>query len=152
MHPSKNDVQNMNIPSALQEIIEDFQFCEGREKIELLIQYSESLPDLPNWLADNREAMDQVHECMTPVFVQPEKTDNGLVFHFDVPAESPTVRGFASMMKQGLDHASPEEILGVPNDFFTAMGLEKVLSYQRLNGLSAILAHMKQLSLKEISQ
>jgi cysteine desulfuration protein SufE len=150
MPPSKNELQNVNIPSALQEIIEDFQFCEGREKIELLIQYAESLPDLPEWLKENREEMDQVHECMTPVFVQPELSDNGLVFHFEVPAESPTVRGFASLMKQGLDHASPEEVLAVPNDFFTAMGLEKVLSYQRLNGLSAILAHMKRLSLKEM--
>ena len=107
---------------------ESFIRSKGSEKIELLIQYAESLPNLPDWLEKNRDEMDQVHECMTPVFVHPEKTVNGLIFHFDVPAESPTVRGFASMMKQGLDHASPDEVLAVPGDFFTAMGLEKVLS------------------------
>jgi len=151
MHLSKDDSQNIEIPAALREIMGDFQFCEDREKIELLLQYAESLPDLPDWLEGNREEMDQVHECMTPVFIQPENTDSGLVFHFVVPAESPTVKGFAAMMKQGLDHAAPEEILSVPSDFYTAMGLEKVLSYQRLNGLSAMLAHMKKLCLKEIS-
>jgi sulfur transfer protein SufE len=31
------------------------------------------------------------------------------------------------------------------------MGLEQVLSYQRLNGIAAILAHMKLLALKEIA-
>lgn len=147
----KNESMTDKIPLRLHEIIEDFQFCEGREKIELLIQYAESLPPLPKWLEEDRAEMDQVHECMTPVFIHAEKTDPGLEFHFDVPAESPTVRGFASIMKQGLDHSQPEEILKIPGDFFTAMDLDKVLSYQRLNGFSAILAHMKQLTVKEMS-
>ena len=138
------------IPTRLQAIIEDFQLCEEREKVELLIQFAESLPPLPNWLQEDHQQLDQVHECMTPVFVQAESTNQGLIFHFEVPAQSPTVRGFASMMKQGLDHSSPEEILKIPGDFFTAMGLHSVLTHQRLNGLSAILAHMKQLSVKAL--
>jgi sulfur transfer protein SufE len=30
------------IPTRLGEIIEEFEFCEGREKLELLIQYAQS--------------------------------------------------------------------------------------------------------------
>lgn len=141
----------MKLPPKLFEIIEDFEFCEGREKIELLIDYAESLPPLPEWLASNRGELDQVHECMTPVFIQAENKNGKLLFHFEVPAESPTVRGYASIMKQGLDGSTPEEILQIPGDFFHAMGLHEVLTHQRLNGLSAILAHIKQLAVKFIN-
>ena len=139
-----------SIPPKMASIIEDFQLCEGREKLELLIQFAESLPPLPDWVKEHHEQMDPIPECMTPVKVVSESQANLLYFHFDAPAESPMVRGFASFMKQGLDGSHAEEILQVPGDFFTQMGLEKVLTHQRLNGLSAILAHMKQLAVKQI--
>ena len=133
-----------HIPPALARIIEDFQFCEGREKVELLIQFSESLPALPAEYAAAREKMEPVPECMTPVLIQSSLADGRMTFYFDVPAESPTVRGFAAIMKQGLDGCTPEEILQIPGDFFIEMGLQGVLTHQRLNGMSAILAHLKQ--------
>ena len=136
------------LPLRLSEIIQDFQYCEGREKLELLIQYSESLPPLPEWLNGQKATMEAVPECMTPVFVQSEVKDGHMVFHFDVPAESPTVRGFAAIMKDGLDGCNAEEILKIPGDFYQQMGLHEVLTHQRLNGLSAILAHMKALAVK----
>jgi len=140
-----------SIPSRLGVIIQDFQFCEGREKIELLIQYSESLPPLPEWLSGQKESMEAVPECMTPVFVQSEIQNGHMTFHFDVPAESPTVRGFAAIMKEGLDGSSAEDILRIPGDFSQQMGLHEVLTHQRLNGLSAILAHMKALAVKTLA-
>ncbi len=140
------DAQNQ-IPARLNEIIEDFQFVEGREKIELLIEYSEKLPSLPDYLQNEHETMDRVEECMTPVFVKAETIYGKMHFYFDVPRESPTVRGYAAILGEGLDGATPEEVLNVPNGFFLDMGLEKVLTGQRLNGISAILAHMKRLAL-----
>jgi cysteine desulfuration protein SufE len=140
------------IPQPLLDIIDQFRWCEGQEKVELLIQFAEKLPPLPERLADDRAKMDQVAECMTPVFVQAEADAGKMVFHFDVPAESPTVRGFAAMMKEGLDGSTPEEILQVPGDFFQEMGLQQVLSFQRLNGLAALLAHMKRLAVKEVER
>ena len=137
-------------PARLEEIIQDFQYCEGREKLELLIQYSESLPDLPARFAEQRAGMSPVPECMTPVYMFVEIEADRLHFHFDVPAESPTVRGFAAIMQQGLDGITPEEVLQVPADFYQQMGLHEVLSNQRLNGISAILAHMKQLAVSEM--
>jgi cysteine desulfuration protein SufE len=139
-----------NIPDGLQTVIEDFQWAEGREKLELLLEYAERLPPLPDWLADEHETMDQVHECMTPVFVYAEISDGGMRWFFDVPPESPTVRGYAALMAEGLDGATPEEILAIPGDFFQAMGLQEVVSFQRIKGISAILAHMKRLALAEM--
>jgi len=138
------------LPGKLDEIVQQFQWCEGREKLELLIQLSESLPSLPAWLQAKRAEMDPVQECMTPVSIFAQERDGHLEFFFEVPVESPLVRGFAAIMKQGLDYCTPEEVLRVPGDFYLGMGLEQVLTHQRLNGLSAILAHMKQVALNKL--
>ena len=138
------------LPSRLAEIVDDFQFCQGREKIELLVQYSEQMPALPERLQNERNTFQQVEECMTPVYIKSELQNGRLHFYFDVPAESPTVRGFAAIMAEGLDGCTPEQVLATPNDFYTAMGLAEVLTPQRLNGISSILAYMKRLAAGEI--
>jgi cysteine desulfuration protein SufE len=144
-----NELTQM-LPERMQEIVADFAFCEGREKLELLLDYSERMPPLPAWLQEQHDGMDQVHECMTPVFVQSEMQDGKMHFYFDVPPESPTVRGYAALLAEGLDGLSPQEILSVPNDFYLEMGLAEVLTHQRMNGISAILAHMKRLAVAAI--
>jgi cysteine desulfuration protein SufE len=139
------------LPPRLNQIIEDFELSEGREKLELLLEFSESLPPLPDWLKGHPEQMDQVHECMTPVFIQAKLVEGKMVYYFDVPAESPTVRGFAALLGQGVEGATPQEILAIPNDFYSRMGLDQVLTQQRLNGISAILAYMKRLAIQLMS-
>lgn len=133
------------LPSRLQAIVEEFQDAEGREKLDLLLEYAESLPPLPDWLAAQHDGMDQVHECMSPVFVYAEQHDGRIQFYFDVPPEAPTVRGYAALMAEGLNGTTPDEIMAVPGDFFNAMGLQQVITFQRIKGISAILAHMKRL-------
>lgn len=143
---------NGKIPARLNAIIEDFQISEGREKLELLLEYSEKLPPLPEWLEGGQGRMDKVEECMTPVFVHAEQEGDKIHFYFDVPPESPTVRGYAALLREGLEGATPEEVLQVPGDFYREMGLHQVLTTQRLQGITAILAHMKQLALKELEK
>jgi cysteine desulfuration protein SufE len=144
--------ENGKLPAKLAEIVADFAWCEGREKLELLLQYSERMPPLPPWLEEIHDRMDQVHECMTPVFIHAETRDQGIHFFFDVPRESPTVRGFAAILGIGLNGTAPGEILKIPNDFYYQMGLENVLTHQRLNGISAILAHIKRLAATELEK
>ena len=114
----------------------------------MLVEYAESLPPLPDRVNRDHDSMEQVHECMTPVFVQAEMTNGTIQFYFDVPKSSPTVRGFAALMQAGVSGISPEEVLLIPGNFFQPMGLEKVLSAQRMHGISAILGHLKRLASK----
>ncbi|MCB0227823.1 MAG: SufE family protein, partial [Anaerolineae bacterium] len=65
--------------------------------------------------------------CMSPVFVHGELVDGRLQWYFDVPPESPTVRGYAALMAAGLSGATPDEVLSVPADFWQAMGLQEVV-------------------------
>jgi cysteine desulfuration protein SufE len=138
------------LPARLQEIVEEFGEAEGQEKLELLLEYSEKMPPLPEWL-NKATNMEQVHECMTPVFVHSEQENGGMHFYFDVPPESPTVRGYAAILGEGLQGAPPEQIVSIPADFYYQMGLHKVLSQQRLRGITAILAYLKRLAREHLN-
>lgn len=142
----------MSIPAQLQEIIDDFALASRQEKVEMLIQYSESLPPLPDWLQGERAKMEPVPECMTPVFLFAEKiSSGGLVFHFDIPPQSPTVRGLAAILANGLNGAQPEDVIGLPADFYAPMNLQEAISYQRLNGFQGVLSHMKQAAVRLVN-
>jgi cysteine desulfuration protein SufE len=93
--------------------------------------------------------MDEVPECMTPVFLFGEKqADGGIQYYFDIPPQSPTVRGLAAILASGLNGSKPEEILSVPADFFMPMNLQQAISQQRINGFMGVLGHMKQTAVK----
>lgn len=134
-----------NLPPELQKIVTDFSYCQGQEKLEYLLELAEGLPPLPARYQGKQNA-NQVHECMSPVFIYAEREDGRVHFFIDVPPEAPTVRGFSAILHQGLNGRSPAEILAVPNEFYLEMGLQDVLSGQRLNGIGAILRYMKQLA------
>jgi cysteine desulfuration protein SufE len=135
------------IPPRLREIIEEFQASDRNEKLELMLDYADRLPPLPERLREHA-GMEQVHECMSPVFVHGELEGEGVVFHFDVPEEAPTTRGYASLLAEGLRGLTPREVIAIPGDFFQEMGLHQILSPQRLNGITAILAYMKRQALR----
>lgn len=141
-----------NLPAKLQEIVDDFASMTREEKLETLIGYAESFPPLPERFKDARSKMEAVPECMTPVFLIAEKEPgDGIVFHFDIPPQSPTVRGLASVLFNGLNGLTLEEILSVPADFYFPMKLDEAVSQQRLNGFVGVLAHMKHAAVQASS-
>jgi len=138
----------MSLPKNLQEIVDDVASMSRDEKLETLIAYAESMPDLQERFKDERSKMEPVPECMTPVFIIAEKVNDGIHFHLDIPKQSPTVRGLASILTNGLNGCTLEEILSVPADFYTPMNLQEAVSQQRLTGFIGVLAHMKQAAVK----
>ncbi len=137
------------LPPKLQEIVDDFAGMSREEKLETLIGYAESLPALPDRLKAERDKMEAVPECMTPVFLIAEKQDDGgIIFHVDIPPQSPTVRGLAAILLNGLNGTTLEEILTVPTDFYLPMKLEEAVSQQRLHGFVGVLQHMKHAALQ----
>ena len=139
----------MTLPKNLQEIVDDIASMSREEKLETLIAYAETMPDLPDRFQEERSQMEPVPECMTPVFIIAEKeADGGIAFHLDIPKQSPTVRGLASILTNGLNGCSLEEIISVPADFYMPMNLQEAVSQQRINGFIGVLAHMKQAAVK----
>ena len=134
----------MALPDRLQKLVDRFASAPRDLRVQALLQQSRKVPPLPPEFDQHRDRLEQVHECMTPFFLA-TTLDNGSVrIHFDCPPESPTVRGFAGILWSALDGAAPEDILAVPTDFYARMGLQEVVSPQRLHGFSAILTRLKR--------
>jgi len=131
-------------PPRLQEIIAEFREADPRERLDYLLEYAMDLPDLPEHLYQHRDQMEQVHECQTPVFLHTEAVNSHVEFFLDIPKESPTVRGYASILINGFDHATPQQVLDTPDDIYQLLGLQEVISPQRLRGLHALLIYMKR--------
>jgi cysteine desulfuration protein SufE len=131
-------------PEALQEIVNVFDDAAPDERLDMLLEYALSMPDLPEELQSARDTMEQVHECQTPVFLLATLKEGQVYYYLDVPREAPTVRGFAGILYEGLNGASPEAIAATPNDLYQRLGLHKVLSPLRLRGLTALLSRMKR--------
>jgi cysteine desulfuration protein SufE len=135
----------MSLPEKLQTIVTDFKSAPKPLRLQMLLEYSKKVPPLPTHLAENSEALERVHECQTPFFVATEYPDDKhVIFHFDAPPEAPTTRGFAGILSEGLNGSTPQEILGVPSDFYTEMGLDEVISPLRLRGMSGIIGRIKR--------
>ncbi len=132
----------MTLPAALAEIVDDFGALGESDRVTLLLEFAGDLPDLPEDL--RTEAMEPVPECQSPVFLSVDASDTDAVrLHFSAPPEAPTTRGFASILHQGLDGASADEILAVPPDFYDDLGLASVVSPLRLRGMAGMLARVK---------
>ncbi|NGP03953.1 SufE family protein [Rhodococcus sp. 14C212] len=133
----------MTLPAPLSEIVDDFAAVEGQDKLQLLLEFSRELPPIPAELEE--AAMEPVPECQSPLFLSVDTADREHVrLHFSAPPEAPTTRGFASILHQGLDGLSAEQILEVPDDFYAALGLAEAVSPLRLRGMSAMLARIKR--------
>lgn len=135
----------MALPDRLQTIVDVFATSPKEFRLEALLDYSRRLPDLPERFTDDPGLLEEVPECQTPFFLATEvDEDGGVHMFFSAPPESPTVRGYAGLLLDGLEGATVEEVLAVPNDFYYGMGLEEVVTPLRLRGMGAILGRLKR--------
>jgi len=133
----------MSMPGALADVVSDFQEVAGQDKLRLLLEFADELPELP---ADLEEAaMEPVPECQSPLFLRVDASDRERVrLYFSAPREAPTTRGFAAILATGLDSQPATAILAVPDDFYTELGLAALISPLRLRGMSAMLTRIKR--------
>ena len=134
----------MTAQERLERIVGLFADAPREVRLQALLDYSRRLPELPPRLAAHPDVMERVHECQTPFSLAVEFTsDEAVRLYFQVPAESPTVRGYAGILHEALDGAQATEVLEVPSDFYLRMGLEEAVSSLRLRGMGAIVARLK---------
>jgi cysteine desulfuration protein SufE len=137
------------LPAALAEIVDDFQALTEPERLQLLLEFSRGLPELPDRLKDHPELLEQVVECQSPLFltIEMERNDAGTAdsvrLFFKAPPEAPTTRGFAGVLHEGLDGLSAEEILAVPDDMPELLGLTRAITPLRMRGMTAMLGRIK---------
>ncbi|MGO9078148.1 MAG: SufE family protein [Streptosporangiaceae bacterium] len=129
----------------LQEIAADFGAVEGQDRLQLLLEFGQELPPLPERYAGHRDLLEQVPECQSPLFLAVEVDPDATVhLFFDAPREAPTTRGFAGILHAGLDGLDADEVLGTPGEFSSQLGLADLVSPLRLRGVAAMLARIKR--------
>lgn len=119
----------------------------GREmRLQLLLRYAKSFPELPGWLKEARdEGLGRVEECQTPLFLWVSVNDDGVVrIHADAPREAPTVRGFVGFLMDVLNGQPASVVAQLPDDLMERMGLDEVLGVMRTRGLGAVLHKIKR--------
>jgi cysteine desulfuration protein SufE len=145
------------LPAAMQEIAEDFAELLAPQRLQLLLEFSEGLPELPERYAGRLGEMEQVHECQSPIFLVVEVGDDPVddpgkrpvQLFFSAPQEAPTTRGFAGILHEGLDGLTVDEVLAIPEDAPYRFSLGEAVSPLRLRGMVGMLSRIKrQVALK----
>ena len=130
--------------SKLEELKEMFAEMDVSDRLETLLEYSDLLPDLPARYQMHLDAgKNRVQECQTPVYMWVELTDGRVQIYADVPRDSPTVRGFISLLIASLSGAAPADVLAVKPTLLSELGLAEALGMVRMRGLHAIMHRIK---------
>lgn len=136
---------DQTLPAALAQTRDDFLELEKPDRLLLLLEFANELPDLPLHLADHPDLLERVEECQAPVFIVVEVDDDQIVhLHATAPKEAPTTRGFASILVQGLAGLTAQQVLDVPDDYPQTIGLSEAVSPLRLRGMSGLLGRTKR--------
>lgn len=134
----------MSLPDSLQHVVDQFNRAPKALRLQLLLEYANKLPDLPEDVAQEGDRFERVEECQTPLFLASDVRDGKVVLWFDAPEEAPTTRGFASILHHGLNDSTVEEVLSVSGDMARELGLTDLISPLRLRGMEGMLARVQR--------
>jgi cysteine desulfuration protein SufE len=132
------------LPETLAEIRADFLELDVRERLQLLLEFANELPELPPRYSEHPDLLEQVIECQSPVFIFVEVNDDVVHLFATAPREAPTTRGFASILVHGLAGLTVQQVLDVPDDFPQDLGLSEAISPLRVRGMTAMLGRTKR--------
>ena len=137
----------MTLPDRLAAVVDDFAAMAPRDRLELLLEYADGLPDLPERYRDHPELLERVPECQSPLFLAVEagaESDAPVRLYFSAPRESPTTRGFAAILHAGLDGETAAAVLDVPAGVLDELRLSEVVSPLRMRGMSSMLTRIQR--------
>lgn len=137
-------MEQITLPERLAETRDDFLALEVRDRLQLLLEFSNELPELPERYAEHPDLLERVEECQSPVFIFVEVENDVVHLFATAPAESPTTRGFASILVQGLAGLTAQEVLDIPADYPQSLGLGAAVSPLRVRGMTGMLARVKR--------
>jgi cysteine desulfuration protein SufE len=135
----------MSTTPGAQEIIAAFAEVPQNLKLELLLEYSENLPALPERYKDHPELLERVEECQSPVYLFVELDEENIVNIFlTAPDEAPTTKGFASLLQLALDQQPADTVLNFDDSFVDSLGITDLVSPLRIRGLQGMLMRIKR--------
>ena len=133
-----------HVPDTLAEIRDDFLELPEAERLQLLLEFSNELPEVSEEVANHPEMCERVAECQSPVYIYVEVHDDVVTMHATAPPEAPTTRGFASILVQGITGLTADDVLAIPDDYPQSIGLTRAVSPLRIGGMTGMLMRVKR--------
>ena len=130
-------------PEKLHELVAMFDGLPRQDRIDLLLEFAESLPEVPEHLKQDETSQHAVHECLTPVWVYVEPVDESVAIYVEVGEPAPTIRAVASILIEGCEGAPREQILAIPADLPVKIIGPEMVGQRRL-GLGALVKHVQR--------
>ncbi|NLW73088.1 MAG: SufE family protein [Chloroflexi bacterium] len=128
------------IPEIEAQFIDDFNQLENwEEKYDYLIELGDSLPEMP---AELKTADNLVKGCQSSVWFATRCEDGRLFIEAD--SDSLIIKGIVAILVQLLSGQPSSDIAHADLTMFETLGLWRHLSSQRSNGVTAMMAHLKQ--------
>jgi len=127
-----------------QAIVDEFETIEAQFRLELLLDFANLLPELPERYLEHPDLLERVEECQSPVFLFVEVRDGRVELFLTAPKEAPTTRAFASILHQSLNGHSVDEVLSFDDDFPAHLNLTELVSPLRMRGMRGMLARIKR--------
>ena len=133
-----------NLTNQAKEIIDSFNDVPDSQKLELLLEYANALPELPSKYSEHPDLLERVEECQSPVYLFVEVNDGVASIYLTAPLEAPTTRGFASILQLALDNQSSDQVLNFDDSFVSNLGLTNLVSPLRIRGMHGMLHRIKR--------
>jgi cysteine desulfuration protein SufE len=133
------------INEAQAAIEDDFAlFDDVRDKIEYIIDLGKDLPPLPDAL---KTEGNRVRGCQSQVWLVADFDPATRRMALRADSDAVIVKGLISLLLRIYGDRTPEAIAANPPDVFERVGLGKMLTPGRANGLYAMVQRIRQLAL-----
>jgi cysteine desulfuration protein SufE len=135
--------EHPTIADAARDLEQEFALLEDwRDKVEYIIELGKDLPPLPDAL---KTEGNKVRGCQSQVWLVAEPEAGGRV-HLRADSDAVLVKGLISLLVTLYDRRTPQEILDNPPDVLERVGLAKLLTPGRSNGLYSMVARIRAMA------
>jgi cysteine desulfuration protein SufE len=134
----------VSLTESAVEIVAELNSIDSNDRLELLLEYANNLPELPARYTDHPDLLERVEECQSPVYLFVEVNSGMVQIFLTAPQEAPTTRAFASILHRSLNNQSVETVLDFSNDFPDSLGLTSLVSPLRMRGIRGMLSRIKR--------
>lgn len=127
------------------ELTREFQELSPEERLEELMELADDLPPVSGG-RENTPLPEscRVQECQTPVYLWVDVAEGRVHLEASVSPKSPTVRGLVALAVEALEGEEAAEVLSLPNDWLSELGLSEALGMTRQHGFRGVIARIKR--------
>ena len=132
--------KNPTTDNTVEEIIEEFNFFDDWEdKYAHIIDMGKKLEKMDD---DLMVEDTKLRGCQSTVYFHSQKESNEKI-HFKACSDAAIVQGLIALLLRVYNNRESKEILNIPTDFISKIGLNEHLSVTRKNGLSSMINAIK---------